>query len=176
MACSTPTALQHAIRLLVETVDLARQVAQKVVIVPIHGNHDRTSGIAAALAAAQRFHSTENVRSMGLAERQYAIYGQHLLCLTHGDYAKKTMRKMGEIMRSEARGMYGETEHSSLFVGHLHHKAMDMVDESGRVIYQTPSPVPIDSYHDRSGYVGSRKGVQLVVLNRRSSKDMLIHG
>lgn len=175
MACSTSTALQHAIRLLVETVDLGRQVAEEVVIVPVHGNHDRTNGIAAALAAGQRFHSTENVGSMGLAERQYATYGQHLLCLTHGDYSKKRMRKMGEVMRSEARSMYGRTKWSSLFVGHLHHKAMDMTDESGRVIYQTPSPVPVDSYHDQNGYVGSRKGVQLVLLDREGGGDRIVH-
>ncbi|MCS4139585.1 UDP-2,3-diacylglucosamine pyrophosphatase LpxH [Salinibacter ruber] len=175
MACSTSTALQHAIQLLAQVVDMARQVAQEVTIVPIHGNHDRTEGVAAAMAAGQRFHSADNVESMDLAERQYATYAGHLLCMTHGDLTKKRMRKMGEIMRSEARGLYGRTEWSSLFVGHLHHKAMDMVDESGRVIYQTPTPVPIDSYHDREGYVGSRKGIQLVLLDRDDGGDRIIH-
>jgi len=175
MACSTSTALQHAIRLLVEVVDMCRQVAHEVVIVPVRGNHDRTSGTASAMAAGQRFHSTDEVEMMELNERQYATYGSHLLCLTHGDYAKKTMRKMGEIMRSEARELYGQTEWSSVFVGHRHHKAMDMVDESGRVIYQTPSPVPLDSYHDREAYVGARKGVQLVLLDREDGGDRLIH-
>ncbi|MCS3827454.1 UDP-2,3-diacylglucosamine pyrophosphatase LpxH [Salinibacter ruber] len=175
MACSTATALQHGIQLLVEIVDLARQIVGDVVIVPVHGNHDRTNGVAAAMAAGQRFHSASDVSSMDLSERQYATYADHLLCLTHGDYAKKTMRKMGEIMRSEARGLYGRTEWSSVFVGHLHHKAMDMVDESGRMIYQTPSPVPIDSYHDQEGYVGSRKGIQLVLLDRESGGDRIIH-
>jgi hypothetical protein len=52
---------------------------------------------------------------------------------------------------------------------------MDMVDESGRMIYQTPSPVPIDSYHDQEGYVGSRKGIQLVLLDRESGGDRIIH-
>jgi len=175
MACSTSTALQHGIRLLVEVVYMAQQVAEGVTIVPIHGNHDRTEGIAAAMAAGQRFHSAEDVEMMDLAERQYDTYAGHLLCLTHGDLAKKRMRMLGEIMRSEARGLYGETEHSSVFVGHLHHKAMDMVDESGRVVYQNPSPVPIDAYHDQSGYVGSRKGVQLVLLDREAGGDRMIH-
>ncbi|MCS3707172.1 UDP-2,3-diacylglucosamine pyrophosphatase LpxH [Salinibacter ruber] len=175
MACSTSTALQHAIQLLAQVVDMARQVGLEVVIVPIHGNHDRTEGIAAAMAAGQRFHSTENVESMDLAERQYSTYAGHLLCMTHGDIAKKRMRKMGEIMRSEARGLYGKTEWSSVFVGHLHHRSMDMVDESGRVIYQTPSPVPIDAYHEQSGYVGSRKGIQLVLLDREGGGDRIIH-
>jgi hypothetical protein len=52
---------------------------------------------------------------------------------------------------------------------------MDMVDESGRVIYQTPSPVPIDSYHNREGYVGSRKGIQLVLLDGEGGGDRIIH-
>ncbi|WP_263788955.1 hypothetical protein [Salinibacter grassmerensis] len=175
MACSTSRALQHAIHLLVEVVDMARQVGLEVTIVPVFGNHDRTNGVAAAMAAGQRFHSAESVASMGLAERQYATYGRHLLCLTHGDYSKKTMRRMGEIMRSESREAYGSTQWTSLFVGHLHHKAMDMVDESGRVIYQTPSPVPLDGYHDQEGYVGSRKAIQLVLLERDSGGDRLLH-
>jgi len=175
MACSTATALQHGIRFLIEAVDMARQVAEDVVIVPIHGNHDRTNGVSAALATAQRFHDAGDVDSTDLAERQYTTYESHLLCLTHGDYAKKTMRKFGEIMRSEARSEYGRTKYSSLFVGHLHHRSRDMVDESGRVIYQTPSPVPIDAYHEQSGYVGSRKGIQLVLLDREGGGDRIIH-
>jgi len=176
MTCSTSKALQHGIRLLVEAVDMARQLAEEVTIVPVHGNHDRTLGVAAALAAGQRFYDAGGVHLMEPAERQYATYADnHLLCLTHGDIAKKRMRKMGEIMRSEARESYGTTSHSSVFTGHLHHKAMDMIDESGRTIYQTPSPVPIDAYHEQSGYVGSRKGVQLVLLDREGGGDRLIH-
>jgi UDP-2,3-diacylglucosamine pyrophosphatase LpxH len=175
MACSTATALQHGIHLLVEAVDMARQVAKEVVIVPIHGNHDRTNGVAAAMAAGQRFHSTRQVEMMGLSERQYATYGQHLMMMTHGDLAKKKMRKIGEIMRSEARELYGRTEWSGVFTGHYHFKAMDMIDESGRIIYQTPSPVPVDSYHNQEGYVGSRKAVQLVLLDREDGGDRMIH-
>ena len=176
MACSTAEAIQHGIRLLVETVDMARQVARNVEIVPIHGNHDRTNGVAAAMAAAQRYHSTAGVESRDLAERQYATYADnHLLAMTHGDLSKKRMRRFGEIMRSECREAYGRTEHSSVFVGHLHHKAMDMVDESGRTVYQTPSPVPLDGYHNQEGYVGSRKGVQLVLLGREGGGDRIIH-
>lgn len=52
---------------------------------------------------------------------------------------------------------------------------MDMVDESGRMVYQTLSPVPIDSYHNRQGYVGSRKGIQLVLLDREQDGDRIIH-
>jgi UDP-2,3-diacylglucosamine pyrophosphatase LpxH len=175
MACSTATALQHGIHLLVEAVDMARQVANEVIIVPVHGNHDRTNGVAAAMAAGQRYHSTNQVEMMGLSERQYATYGQHLMMMTHADIAKKRMRKMGEIMRSEARELYGRTEWSSVFTGHYHFKAMDTIDESGRTIYQTPSPVPLDSYHDREAYVGARKGVQLVLLDREDGGDRLIH-
>lgn len=160
----------------------AHSVAQRVGLCSRHFrdypnvlNDDRTNGVAAALAAGQRYHDTGTVSTMDLAERQYATYADHLLCLTHGDYAKKTMRKMGEIMRSEARELYGQTRHSSLFVGHLHHRSRDMVDESGRVIYQTPSPVPIDAYHEQSGYVGSRKGIQLVLLDREGGGDRIIH-
>jgi hypothetical protein len=73
-------------------------------------------------------HTAADVESMGLAERQYATYGSHLLGLTHGDYSKKTLRKMGEIMRSEALSEYDRARGSSLLVGSLYRKATDMVD------------------------------------------------
>lgn len=52
---------------------------------------------------------------------------------------------------------------------------MNMIDESGRTPYQTPSPVPLDSYHDRNAYIGTRKAVQLVLLDREGGRDRLIH-
>jgi hypothetical protein len=36
-------------------------------------------------------------------------------------------------------------------------------------------PILIDSYHNQDGYIGSRKGVQLVLLNHADGGDRLIH-
>ncbi len=71
--------------------------------------------------------------------------------------------------------LYGQSEWSSAFVGHFQHKTTDMVDESGRALYQTPMPVLIDAYHQESEYVGSRKGIQLVLLELESGEDRIIH-
>ena len=45
---------------------------------------------------------------METSERQYTTYG---------DYAKKQMRKMGEVMQSEARTEKREAQWSSVIVG-----------------------------------------------------------
>lgn len=90
---------------------------------PACGTHDRVVSAAAAMALAQRYHSTEGVRSLSIEERQYLTYHEHLICTTHGDYSRKTMKKMGDIIRSESRSELGTTSYTSLATGHLHRRS-----------------------------------------------------
>jgi hypothetical protein len=115
------------------------------------------------------------VETLPINERQYVTYGQHFACITHGDYSKKKIRKISDVIRSETRTEYGTTENTFLLTGYLHHKAMDMDDNTGRVHYQAPSPVPLDSYHNQEAYIGSRRGVELLLLNRENDGVRLIH-
>jgi hypothetical protein len=54
-------------------------------------------------------------------------------------------------------------------------KCLEISDETSRIIYSILSFVPIDSCHDRSGYVGLEKDVQLVPLDRDGSRYRLMH-
>jgi hypothetical protein len=175
MACSPTEALQRAIGLMARVVDLARSIASEVVLVPVRGNHDRALSAAAAMALTQRYHQTPEVTSHSIEERQYLTYYEHLFVCTHGDITKKAMREIGDTIRAEARGLLGKTAHTSLATGHLHHRARDMEDQSGRVHYQAPSPALIDAWHSKEAFVGSRRGVQLILFDRESGGDRLIH-
>lgn len=175
LACSPTEALRQAMELMIRVVDLSRSVAQEVVLVPVRGNHDRALSAAAAMALAQRFHKCGNVRSLSMSERQYLTYYEHLICATHGDYSRKKMKRIGDTIRAEARDHLGDTSFTSLATGHLHHRARDVRDESGRVHYQAPSPVPTDRWHSKKAFVGSRKGVQLVLFDREGGGDRLLH-
>ena len=52
-------------------------------------------------------------------------------------------------------------------------KARDVIDESGRLQLQAPSPSP-DDYHVGEGYVGARKQVQLYLTRPDRKDDMTI--
>lgn len=80
-----------------------------------------------------------------------------------------------DTIRAEARSEMGETGYTSLATGHLHHRARDIEDQSGRIHYQAPSPVSLDRWHSKKAFVGSRKGVQLALLDREDGGDRLIH-
>lgn len=53
-------------------------------------------------------------------------------------------------------------------------KARDVIDESGRLQLQAPSPSPDDNYHVGEGYVGARKQVQLYLTRPDWKDDMTI--
>lgn len=154
---------------------MARSVASKVVLVTVRGNHDRAPGCAAAMALAQRYNSTSDVRSLSIEERQYLTYHEHLMCATQGDYSRKTMKKMGDVIRSEARSELGFASYTSLATGHLHHRSRNVDDKSRRVHYQVPSPVLTDACHSKDAFVRSRRGVQLVLFDPARGGDRLIH-
>jgi hypothetical protein len=175
LAVGPTEALRMSIGAMVRHVDLARQVAGEVRLVGLRGNHDAILSRACFEAVRQRFHSTDGVSVAGAGERVYDTYGSRLLAFTHGDMKKKQMRRIGDTITAEARQMVmQETRDTVLFTGHLHHKAQDIIDQSGRLQLQAPSPSPDDEYHLGEGYVGARKQIQLYLTRPDSQDDMTL--
>jgi len=174
LAVGPTEALTESIDTMVRHVDLTRQVASEVRLVGLTGNHDKVLSQACFEAVRQRFHSAQDVSVAGTGERIYDCYGDRLLAFTHGDMKKKVFRKIGDTITAEARGMMGDTRDTTLFTGHYHFKARDVIDESGRLQLQAPSPSPDDEYHVGEGYVGARKQIQLYLTRPDTQDDMTI--
>jgi len=174
LAVGPTEALKASVEAMVQHVDLARQVASEVRLVGLTGNHDKVLSQACFEAVRQRFHSTSGVSIAGTGERIYDVYGDRLLAFTHGDMKKKVFRKIGDTITSECRDIISETRDTTLFTGHYHFKARDVIDESGRLQLQAPSPSPDDEYHVGEGYVGARKQIQLYLTRPDSQDDMTI--
>jgi hypothetical protein len=51
---------------------------------------------------------------------------------------------------------------------HFHYQAKEMEDIAGRINHQAPSSKRSDRYHDREGYVGSRKAIHMHILEPRT--------
>ena len=165
-------ALRQSIDLMVHGhVDLARQVASEVRLVGVTGNHDKVLSAAAFEALAQRYRNTPAVTTSGPDKRVYETYGEHLLCLTHGDYSKKKMRRFQDVINAEARGLLADTTWTTVYTGHLHHKAQDLKDKAGRLHIQASSPSPDDDWHRSEAHVGARKRMQLHMVEPETSTD-----
>lgn len=175
MACGHAEAVKRAVETSIRVADLARSAADEVVILPVPGNHDRALSTAAALAVSHHYNQTDGVRCLPINERQYVTYYNHLMCVTHGDIKKKALRNIGDTIRAEARNKMGRTSFTTLATGHFHYRSRDVEDKSGRVHYQAPSPAPTDRWHNKEVFVGSRKGVQLVLLDQNDGGDHVIH-
>jgi hypothetical protein len=170
LACSPSEALTRSIEM-VRLVDLARQTAAEVRLVDLSGNHDKLLSTACFEAVRRHFRACEDVAVAGKGERIYDQYGSHLLAFTHGDVTKKQMRKIGDTITAEARQLIGQTLYTTLYTGHLHFRASDVIDESGRLQVQASSPSPDDDYHHGEMYVSARKTLQMHLLEPDTVMD-----
>jgi 3',5'-cyclic AMP phosphodiesterase CpdA len=167
---SPDEALEESIELLVRLVELARQVAGEIRLVPVRGNHDRMLGLAAAHAVNQHFCSEDDVMMLDTRERIYDAYGDHLLLFTH-QLPKQKLKRIGDIITAEARSLLGETRYTTVYLGHLHFQAKDLEDISGRLTQQAPAPKRADRWHEKKGHVGSRKALQMHLIEPDSVND-----
>ena len=149
--------------------NLARQVATEVRLVGLTGNHDRLAGPYEALA--QRYRRADNVTTAGPGDRIYETYCEHLLAFTHGDYSEKKMRRFQDVLNAEARSKLSSTTWTTVYTGHLHHKAQDLKDKAGRLHIQASSPSPDDDWHRSEAHVGARKHVQLHMVDPETATD-----
>jgi hypothetical protein len=174
LSVSPTEALKQSIDTMVRHVDLARQAASEVRLVGLTGNHDKVLSQACFEAIKQRFYSNGKVSVAGTGERIYDRYRDRLLAFTHGDISKRKFKKIGDIITAEARSLMGETKDTTLFTGHYHFKQSDIVDESGRLQIQAPSPSPDDDHHVGEGHVGARKQIQLYLTRPHTQDDMTL--
>jgi predicted DNA-binding protein YlxM (UPF0122 family) len=141
------------------------------------GNHDSLVGRLIFNCVANFFEGTdleERITARRVYHsRRYVTYGDHLLCITHGDMSKKMLKKIANLMLVEARPQISSTRFQTIHTGHLHHEVV--MDDQGLVRRQAPSPSLDDRYHVDKGYVGSRKLIQGILMDPLSTSDTVLN-
>jgi len=149
-----------AVGSLIELISRVKEFA-RVRFVSISGNHDRVNSYTAANAISLYFDNDDDVIcDVEFEDRKYLVFGRVLMGFAHGDVSGKNMQT---LIQREARNLYGDTDFSYMFFGHLHHMAYK--DESGVGMYQLPSPTPVDEWHEQKGFVGSWRGTQIFTID-----------
>jgi predicted phosphodiesterase len=136
-------------------VDLLRQIAP-VELVFMAGNHDRANSLGLLMYLSGVYERADDVKvHLTVKLRTYLKYRNVLLGFTHGDKVKAN--RLGEVMATEARTLWGETSQGIFFTGHLHHEVYREID--GILHCQLPSLSGTDRWHKREGFVGARSGL-----------------
>jgi predicted phosphodiesterase len=149
---------------LLGVIDAAAEVAQADALV-VNGNHDETLTWAFHRIAVERYAKSKRVTVDGaFTPRKYVAHGGNLLGFVHGHRAK---RRLPQLMAHEAAAAWSRCPYREVHTGHLHHQAaewqrpIETID--GVLVRIAPALCPADDWHAASGFVGSRRAMELFV-------------
>jgi predicted phosphodiesterase len=147
-------------------VDEASTVAPTDVLV-VNGNHDETLTWAFLAIIQERYAESKRVTvDSTYTPRKYLTEGGNLLGFVHGNRAKK---RLPQLMAHEAAEAWSRCPYREIHTGHLHHQAaewqrpIETID--GVLVRVAPALCPADDWHAASGFVGSRRAMELYVYD-----------
>lgn len=152
---------------LVELIDILRQLFPVIELIPSPGNHDRDTSVSLYMFVSAWFRNCTDVitnfENLNVRLRQYKKYGNNLLAFMHGDGSK--LKQWPIIIANEAREIWGQTKHAILVTGHKHFRISQ--DLFGMQHIQVPSMASEDRWSVLNGYQ-SEKAISIVLVD---SKD-----
>lgn len=144
-------------KLYIDVIDLLMQKAD-VHFMYNPSNHDYTHGFFLADAISNWYRNCENITfDVSIAHRKYYVYGDNLICTTHGDGAK--WQDLGKLMAVECdKWEGGGKQRRYVYTHHVHHKIVK--DDIGVTVESLRSPSGTDGWHHRNGYQHAPKAVE----------------
>ena len=144
-------------------IDLIRQFG-KVKLFVIPGNHDYYTSTLLRAAMKGWFHNTDEVTVVEeLSNRQYLVYGDSLICFTHGDIGK--VKDWPAIIATEKAKEWGNSKQRFIFTGHLHTER-ELPVFGNVTVYRMPSLAGTDNWHHKNGYK-SRKSIVGYIIDKK---------
>jgi len=155
------------VRLLVDAINLMKQVGVPVDVVVIPGNHDfeRSYYMGAYLEAWFKNDPTVSVDNHA-SPRKYYNYGNLLLGLTHGSEEKESALPLLMATDIQSKPLWSQTKFHEWHLGHIHRKRTVQYDinksrllneDLGVTIRYLSSLTGTEEWHHKKGYVGSTK-------------------
>ena len=148
-----PKVLKTACEMIVQTVALALEKHETVLVRILPGNHDNQSAIALSLALSMKFENSERVTVDDSPSRfWWWRWGKVFLGATHGDKAK--MKDLPMVMASDRPADWAASTYRKIFSGHIHHESR--IEEGGVIVESMRAPVARDAYHAGEKYRAGR--------------------
>lgn len=163
MAASPELIIKFGCRLMVEIVDLCRQMAP-VELVLCRGNHDEFSSLWLLLFLQAKYEDKPDVIiHEPEGPRQFLEYGNNIVGFEHGDGARKS--DLPKLMATEARAMWGRTQHRTYYTGHFHG---ELQEEDGGILHrQFESLTPADRWHASKGFCLNRQAMTAEMIDHK---------
>lgn len=147
---------QAALSCLAYMVERGSEIAHKVEIIHVPGNHDYTSSFTLCAALAQRYRECSNVKvDAGANPRKYRTHGGVLLGFDHGETSAD---QLSRIFPTECVKEWSKSTYREMQVGHTHQRSEKMfnnlVPTNGVLVRTNPSLCNVDSWHHKQGFIG----------------------
>jgi hypothetical protein len=139
-------------------------------VVTVFSNHDheRVFYLGEVISAVFENHPNVKIDNSPLV-RKYYQYGGCLFGLAHGHNEKAN--ELPFLMAQESKTLWAETHYREWLLGHLHHSKKLMTesskDYSGVKVTYLTSPSAPDAWHFQKGYVGSIRGAEAFIYDKK---------
>lgn len=163
----------------IRTVGMVREVAARVRLGLVNGNHDWNSGYGIARYVHAWFRQDDAVEVIlgknGLLPYEY---GQNFLLGVHGNNAKPDHSAMSlALLFKEA---WGRTKYREVHQGHIHRRQANKLvscwtEEHGVVVRTCGSLSPTDNWHQIKGFLGGLRTAEAYLYGRDSGPRAVIN-
>lgn len=159
-----PKMIRVYVRVMRYIVDKCLTKARHVDVIVNQGNHSRTNDIWMAELIRAAYEHTGRVHVLN-NDTVFIAYrmGNTLVMTHHSDKCKP--RDLANVMTTDFRKDYGETEHHYIDIGHIHH-GMVLKEHPGVFVESFNHLASLDKWAHDSGY-RNRKSITIVLRSRK---------
>jgi len=162
--------------LLVDAINLLKQIGIPVDVLVIPGNHDfeRSYYMGEFLSAWFR-DDNQVIINNSASPRKYYAFGQVLLGFTHGNEEKESSLPMIMANDIDSKPLWSKTKFHEWHLGHIHRKKsinyavvdkkMLIEEDLGVTVRYLSSLTGTEEWHHKKGYVGAVKAADAFVWN-----------
>lgn len=173
------TAFRRGLKFYHRAIDKAAQVAPKVTVVTLPGNHDEDP-VHYLAAALDLYYEDDPVVEILDTEhqRKYVKYGLWGFGFGHGDKEKNKKDRLPMLFVNEGPEVWFTTTMREMFFGDIHHKREyrfeRAVDGPGMYAYFLRSVNGNDKWHADQGYVGIPKTAEAFIYDKNTPRKRQI--
>lgn len=163
--------VEKAVTACYDVVQMASEVAEKVTVVILEGNHSWHSEVWLSQVLKHAYSQCPRIEViMQRSARKHLVWGKNLLVWTHGDSV--AMNKWQGIISTEFAQLWGQTQFRHLKMGHIHHKNARQaksivtsdgnggwVENHGLLVEYLPALTETDAWHASRGFIGSQQAM-----------------
>lgn len=172
------------VRLLIDAINLLKQIGVPIDVVNIPGNHDFERSFYLGSYLEAWFNSDTQVKvNNGASPRKYYRFGKVLIGLTHGSEEKESSLPLIMASDIESKPLWSETVYHEWHVGHIHRKrdmkytvldkAQMTNEDLGVTVRYLSSLTGTEEWHHKKGFIGAIKAGEGFIWNDESG--MIAH-